>query len=169
MKVAEFSSLNELRAHYARLRAQTYAPKLISPRERSAEIIDVSSRHFDPHKRSVSPQQDPKPKPAALTRDILRLATRDILMPQGPRHRAKMIRKDVAQAHGVTLGEMDGPRRERRIVNARHEAMARVYVECPELSLPEIGRMFGGRDHTTALWAVKRMGVHRQDHIEKRG
>jgi chromosomal replication initiation ATPase DnaA len=39
--------------------------------------------------------------------------------------------------------------------------MAEIYVQCPGMSLPEIGRMFGGRDHTTVIHAIKKLGVWR--------
>lgn len=70
------------------------------------------------------------------------------------------IIQEVGEKHGVTKGEIIGDRRSRYIVAARHEAMARVYKARPDLSLPMIGRLFGGRDHTTVIHAARKMGVH---------
>lgn len=67
---------------------------------------------------------------------------------------------EEANEAGVTLEDIRGRRRMRNIVNARQKAMARTYVERPDLSLPQIGRLFGGRDHTTVLHAARKCGVH---------
>lgn len=168
-RVPEFTSPEELKAHYARLRREAMAPRRIEPKINRPNVIDVSGRRFNADEGRWPPALPPAP-PAPAPRDVLRLATRDIIMTQGPKSRARMIRKQVAEEHGLRLAEIDGPRRSKLIVAARHEAMARVYVECPELSTPEIGRMFGNRDHSTVLNAVRRMGVHgTRDHIERRG
>ena len=155
----EFQTAEELKRHYARLRAETYRPRKVAPMERP-NVIDVATRAFDP--AALRPAPPPPAPTAPLVRDVLRLSTRDIIFPGGPKSRAQAIRRDVANAHGVTLAEMDSPRHDRRYVAPRFEAIARIYVECPELSLPVIGQMFGGRDHTTILSAVKKMGVYFQ-------
>lgn len=67
----------------------------------------------------------------------------------------------VAEEYGVTVAEIKGLRREKYIVPARQEAMARVYRERPDLSLTVLGRLFH-RDHTTVLSAIKKMGVWRK-------
>jgi len=80
----------------------------------------------------------------------------------------RIIAEEAASA-GLSVADIKGPRRTRVVAFARHAAMARVYMERPDLSLPQIGRLFGGRDHTTVLHAVKRMGVHvecKQDNSE---
>lgn len=70
-----------------------------------------------------------------------------------------IIRAGVAGTP-FTVEDIKGPRRTRRLVEIRHQLIAKVYVECPWLSLPQIGREFGGRDHTSCHFAVKKMGVH---------
>lgn len=70
-----------------------------------------------------------------------------------------IIRAGVAGTP-FTAEDIKGPRRTRRLVEIRHQLIAKVYVECPWLSLPQIGKAFGGRDHTSAHFAVKKMGVH---------
>lgn len=67
----------------------------------------------------------------------------------------------VANKHAVTVGEILGPSRNKRIVAARHEAMAEAGRLRPDLSLPQIGRQFGKRDHTTVLHALRKMGVRK--------
>lgn len=65
----------------------------------------------------------------------------------------------VAAKHGVMPGDIRGPSRNRRIVAARWDAIAQVRRMRPDLSLPVIGRMFGGRDHTTISHALRQMGM----------
>lgn len=71
------------------------------------------------------------------------------------------IADDVARRHGVSVGDLKSPARYRHIVRARQEAMYLAYQERrPDgrrvYSLLQIGRWFGGRDHTTALFGVRR-------------
>ena len=66
------------------------------------------------------------------------------------------IRAAVAHQSGVSKADMDGPRKLQPLVNARHKAM----FLCKKLttkSLPQIGKRFGGRDHTTVMHAVSKM------------
>lgn len=73
---------------------------------------------------------------------------------------AEQIIKEGAEQCGFQAGDIKGPRRTRRLIECRHALIARVYVECPHLSLPQIGKIFGGRDHGTIHSAVVKMGVH---------
>lgn len=56
----------------------------------------------------------------------------------------------------VTYEDIIGKRRCYKVVQLRHQAMADAVAIRPDLSLPTIGRLFGGRDHTTVLHAAKR-------------
>lgn len=62
------------------------------------------------------------------------------------------ICQEVADKHGVTLKQMRGPRRQHRLVHARHEAAWRCFHET-ECSYPAIGRVLH-KDHTTIMNAV---------------
>ncbi|WP_173931374.1 helix-turn-helix domain-containing protein [Chelativorans sp. Marseille-P2723] len=64
----------------------------------------------------------------------------------------------VAAKHGLTIGDIKGPLRQRNIVLARHEAIALARKERPDLSLTQLGRQFD-RDHTSILHALRRMGM----------
>lgn len=71
------------------------------------------------------------------------------------------IKRRVADYYNVKMTEMDSARRARVIARPRQIAM---YL-CKALtsrSLPEIGRKFGGRDHTTVMHAVKKIEELRQ-------
>ena len=80
--------------------------------------------------------------------DILRASDRKISIEE--------IQKQVAHHYNIRLAEMVGPKRVRSFARPRQVAM---YL-CKQLtsrSLPEIGRHFGGRDHTTVMHGVRRI------------
>ena len=66
------------------------------------------------------------------------------------------IIKECSLHFSITLNEMKSNRRSRDIVKARQTAMFLAKMLTPR-SLPEIGRRFGGRDHTTVLHAVRKI------------
>jgi chromosomal replication initiator protein len=75
--------------------------------------------------------------------------------------RVAEIQRAVARRFDTPFREMFSPRRGRDVARPRQVAM---YL-CRELtarSMPEIGRMFGGRDHTTVLHAIRRITLLRQ-------
>ncbi|MEA1937676.1 MAG: chromosomal replication initiator protein DnaA [Pseudomonadota bacterium] len=79
---------------------------------------------------------------------------RDIIRAHDRRLTIEEIQKCVAEHFDIRVAEMHSARRARAIVRPRQIAM---YL-CKQLtssSLPEIGRKFGGRDHTTVMHAVK--------------
>ena len=65
-----------------------------------------------------------------------------------------VIQKRVAAHYGVRVSEMFSARRARNIARPRQIAMY-LAKNHTSLSYPEIGRQFGGRDHTTVMHAVK--------------
>jgi hypothetical protein len=67
---------------------------------------------------------------------------------------SRAIVEDVAARFGLTAADLIGPRRTREYAYARHMAMAEVRA-ARRLSLPAIGRMFGGRDHTTVIHGIR--------------
>lgn len=66
------------------------------------------------------------------------------------------IIETVAEYEGVSAETMLSPLRTREVVTARRKAIYLAYRMSGK-SLPEIGRRFGGRDHTTMLHAVRTM------------
>lgn len=62
----------------------------------------------------------------------------------------------VSQYYDMPLKDIAGPRRHKEFIAARHMAI-HLMSELTSSSLPEIGRSVGGRDHTTALSAIRRM------------
>ncbi len=61
----------------------------------------------------------------------------------------------LGQSYGFSLSDMIGRCRVPGLVYARHAAMANIRQDFG-LSYPEIGRLFGGRDHTTVFDGIQR-------------
>ena len=76
-----------------------------------------------------------------------------------------MILVAVADTYGLSVEELVGPRRARPLVTARHVAMYLIR-SLTDYSYPSIGKVFGGRDHSTVISAVDKitaqMGEKRQ-------
>lgn len=64
------------------------------------------------------------------------------------------IQAEVASYYGIPLIEMTSARRSFDVAHPRQVAMY-LAAELTPKSLPEIGRRFGGRDHTTVIWAIR--------------
>lgn len=67
----------------------------------------------------------------------------------------RQIMREVCAKHGVTAVDLTGARRDLKTVIARYEAAYRMRHET-EMSLEQIGKRLGGRDHTTILAACRR-------------
>ena len=80
------------------------------------------------------------------------------LMPDGlePDITAAQIIAQTAAYFGVTIDELTGPSRGRHLVTGRQIAMY-LCRELTNMSLPQIGREFGGRDHTTVMYADRKI------------
>lgn len=63
----------------------------------------------------------------------------------------------------VPYEKVVGPCRSRRFVDVRQLIMWELKtIVKPTISYPELGRLFGGRDHTTCLWAVRKIQAQRE-------
>lgn len=62
--------------------------------------------------------------------------------------------KEICDRHGVTVHEVRGPGRSRPVAAARHEVTFTLYYAW-DMSLAQIGRLLGDRDHTTVLASVR--------------
>ena len=82
--------------------------------------------------RDITTRREPQP----ITADIILNATSDLF--------------------GFPVDDIVGPKRQRHLVKARQIAMY-VFRELTELSYPDIARVFGGRDHTTAIHSVQKI------------
>ena len=77
------------------------------------------------------------------------------------RSRVENIQKTVADYYKIKVADMYSKKRPASIARPRQIAMY-LAKELTQKSLPEIGELFGGRDHTTVLHAVRKIGGERQ-------
>lgn len=78
------------------------------------------------------------------------------------RHKpVRQIILETAIKHGVSEAEILGRSRAKKIIAARHEAIWRARKERTDMSLPQIGRAFGGLDHTSILFAYRKIEAQR--------
>ncbi len=82
----------------------------------------------------------------------------------GQRLTVDRIQRAVADAFDITLNDMVSKRRTRSVARPRQVAMY-LCKKMTKRSLPDIGRRFGGRDHTTVMHAVKRIENLRQEDL----
>jgi chromosomal replication initiator protein len=75
------------------------------------------------------------------------------------------IQKTVADYYKIKIADMYSKKRPASIARPRQIAMY-LAKELTQKSLPEIGELFGGRDHTTVLHAVRKIGGERQQMTE---
>jgi hypothetical protein len=69
--------------------------------------------------------------------------------------RWKLILREVCASHGVTLDQLISHNRSKKFIDARMLAYYRLHKELG-LSLPQIGRYIGDRDHSTVFYGIKR-------------
>jgi len=77
---------------------------------------------------------------------------------EGPKITATIIMSVTAEYFGVSVDDLKGHSRSRVLVTARQIAMY-LCRELTELSLPRTGQIFGGKDHTTVMHAVRKISA----------
>ncbi len=80
----------------------------------------------------------------------------DLLRANDRRITIEEIQKRVAEHFNIRVADMHSARRARQVARPRQVAMY-LAKQLTARSLPEIGRKFGGRDHTTVMHAVKKI------------
>ncbi|GGE54515.1 chromosomal replication initiator protein DnaA [Actibacterium pelagium] len=91
-----------------------------------------------------------------ITMDLTTDCLADILRASDRKVTVEEIQRKVSEHYNMRLSDMIGPRRHRTVARPRQIAMY-LSKHLTSRSLPEIGRRFGGRDHTTVMHAVKRI------------
>ena len=91
-----------------------------------------------------------------LTLDAVQELLQDLLRANDRRVTIDEIQRRVAEHYNMKMAEMTSPRRARVVARPRQVAMY-LAKQLTQRSLPEIGRKFGGRDHTTVMHAVKKI------------
>src|SRR6056297_487739 len=92
-----------------------------------------------------------------LTQDCLA----DVLRASERKVSVEEIQRKVSDHYNIRLSDMIGPKRLRAFARPRQVAMY-LCKQMTSRSLPEIGRSFGGRDHTTVMHGVKKIDELRQ-------
>jgi chromosomal replication initiator protein len=96
---------------------------------------------------------------------LARDALKDLLSIQNRQISVENIQKTVADYYKIKVADMYSKKRPASIARPRQIAMF-IAKELTQKSLPEIGELFGGRDHTTVLHAVRKIGAERQTNTE---
>jgi len=96
-----------------------------------------------------------------ITLSVAKDALRDLLAVQNRQVSVENIQKTVADYYKIRISDMHSKKRSRAIARPRQVAMA-LAKELTQLSLPEIGSNFGGRDHTTVLHACRQIAKLRE-------
>jgi len=100
-----------------------------------------------------------------ITIDVVKEALKDLLSVQNRQISVENIQKTVADFFNIKVADMYSKRRPANIARPRQIAMY-LAKELTQKSLPEIGELFGGRDHTTVLHAVRKIAGDRQKNPE---
>jgi len=96
-----------------------------------------------------------------ITLELVKEALKDLLSFNRGQISVEFIQKTVADFYKMKVADMYSKRRPANIALPRQIAMY-LAKELTQKSLPEIGELFGGRDHTTVLHAVRKIGELRQ-------
>ncbi|MBL4928360.1 chromosomal replication initiator protein DnaA [Fuscibacter oryzae] len=91
-----------------------------------------------------------------ITLDLAQDCLADILRASDRKLTIEEIQRKVAEHYNVRLSDLIGPKRLRTIARPRQVAMYLAKHLTPR-SLPEIGRRFGGRDHTTIMHGIRKI------------
>jgi hypothetical protein len=172
--VREFTSAAECIAHAQAVRRKFFAPikVMAAPIVELAEVIQPPKSRYvkkeRPVKRGYLNAWEVHPTSfnhhvIAWRRYLLMVAMQvdgqmlDIAEFEERKSILEIVWEVLAEHPGVTVADLKGHRRNRRITLPRQVAMYEVYTQRKDMTLPAIGRWFGGKDHTTVLHAVRKM------------
>jgi chromosomal replication initiator protein len=96
-----------------------------------------------------------------ITLDFAREALRDLIAAHDKQVTLENIQKTVADYYKIRTSDLLSGKRTRTIARPRQVAMA-LAKELTNHSLPEIGERFGGKDHTTVLYATRKVAELRE-------
>ena len=91
-----------------------------------------------------------------ITLEMTQEVLHDLLRASDRRVTIEEIQKRVAEHYNIRISDMHSARRARAVARPRQVAMY-LAKQLTTRSLPEIGRKFGGRDHTTVMHAVRKV------------
>ncbi len=120
-----------------------------------ASVIQTNGRDLDGAVNRLVAHMSLTGQPLSV--ETAESAIRDLVRTREPKRvKIEEIQKLVASHYNVTRADILSSRRTANVVRPRQIAMYLAKVLTPR-SLPEIGRRFGGRDHTTVLHAVRKI------------
>ena len=99
-----------------------------------------------------------------ITQEFAKDALRDMLAAQDKQVTIGNIQKTVAEYYKIRTSDLLSSKRNRAIARPRQVAMT-LAKELTSHSLPEIGEAFGGRDHTTVLYATRKIAELREGDV----
>lgn len=150
--VREFTSTAEMRAHAVAVHARCFG----KPR-----------RHV-PVIAAAPPEQAPRKLPfwafTCIRFDLHVFAYREHVAAESMigAHKIKRYIRDQAMQEGSTYSEVLSQSRKRHLVKIRHQIIWEIKTHVkPEISYPELGRLMGGRDHTSCLHAFRKVEAAR--------
>ena len=91
-----------------------------------------------------------------ITLEVAQECLADILRTNDRKISIDDIQRKVAEHYNIRLADMVGPKRARNVARPRQIAMY-LAKQLTSRSLPEIGRRFGGRDHTTIMHGIRKV------------
>ena len=95
----------------------------------------------------------------SITLEVAEEALRDQLEGvEKPEPTVDYIKQVVADHYKLTIADLNGRRRTKNIVVPRQIAMYLCRKILPDISLPQVGLAFGGRDHTTVMHSCEKIG-----------
>ena len=100
-----------------------------------------------------------------MTVEVARDLLSDLFQHKRKRVTIDDIQRKVSEHYSLSSGELSSQRRSREIARPRQIAMY-LAKHLTNRSMPEIGRKFGGRDHTTVMHAIKRVQSLQQENDE---
>ncbi len=98
----------------------------------------------------------------SISLETCKEALKDLLAVQSRQISIENIQKTVCDFYKIKLVDLHSKRRTRALVRPRQMAMS-LTKELTNMSLPEIGQAFGGRDHTTVLHACRQVNMLKEE------
>ena len=139
--VRDFTSVAAMQAHYKRLRERTFAP----PPPPVVVHPQIEAPAPPPAPLARQDEQPADPAEAAWT-DYRKQARETVEKTQNDRKKppAKKLIAEASEILGYLYDAIVGPRRIQKLAWARQDVMLYVAERRPDLSLPALGRLFGG-------------------------
>lgn len=168
--VMEFRTAAEVIAHAADVRARLWSAKpripalaptpiervtAMAPRRKPIHVAPMWSRQpmiFDEHVQTFKTAMRIKAMVDAGEIELINMERRAV---------PEIVREVLAEFPEFSIADLKGVRRSRKLVKVRQLAVYEVRRQRPDMSLPAIGRWFGGRDHTTVLHSVNKIAALR--------